>query len=75
MSKSDWDFVNFSQDHELNHILTYKLGVTANKANRELLRKLEVKAKNYFGKSSSSNITHRQFYTYITLNRHKISFA
>lgn len=79
MSKSDWDFVNFSQDHELNYILTYKLGVAANNANRELLRKIGVEAKASLNKGAFmgalSNITHDEFYTYIKNNRHKIRFA
>ncbi|EAS1759726.1 hypothetical protein BH012_09875 [Salmonella enterica] len=37
MSKSDWDFVNQSQDYELNDLLS-KYGYRETEANRQLLR-------------------------------------
>ncbi|MCM7600183.1 hypothetical protein M8R79_21610 [Enterobacter hormaechei] len=37
MPKSDWDYVNTSQDYELNDLLT-KYGFRETEANRKLLR-------------------------------------
>lgn len=67
MGKSDWIFVNFSQDYELDHILSM-LGFDKSEENRQKLRNFELKAKEYYGKGSSDNITHDEFYEFIKKN-------
>lgn len=64
VGKSDWELINFSQDHEMDYILS-QYDCKKNEKNREILRKWGEEAKSYLGKTSTQNITHDEFYKFI----------
>ena len=68
MGMSDHDYVNFSEDHEMNYHLR-KVGKSQSSANRETLRVMgrELKAK-----LNAKRITHGQFSPYVAANKHRL---
>lgn len=69
--KSDWEFINFSQDHEMDYILS-QYNWEKNEENRKILRKWGEEAKSYLGRTSTQNITHDEFYKFIlNVKKHK----
>lgn len=62
--KSDWEYIDFEDDHEMNYILR-RFNMIQNEDNREFLRSLEAKAKAFFKKESRDNLTHKEFYQYL----------
>lgn len=69
MPKSDHKYIDFSEDHELVHILN-KYGLPTN--DEEWKKKLKdwgLEAKEYFGKKSSDNLTHDDFYLFIEITK------
>lgn len=62
--KSDWKYIDFGVDHEMDYILR-RFNMTQNEDNREFLRSLEAKAKAFFKKKSQDNLTHEEFYQYL----------
>ena len=65
---NDHDYVNFSQDHEMNYILR-KLNKRQTEANREKLRTMGGELKQALGKT---RLTHGEFHTYIQKNLHRL---
>lgn len=71
VGKSDWESINFSQDHEMDYILS-QYGWIKNEKNREILRKWGEEAKLSLGRTSTQNITHGEFYKFIlNVKKHK----
>ena len=64
MSYNDWDYVNFSQEHEINYILE-KYNWAQTEENRNLLIEHGKICKNRLGKTSNQAITHGEFYKYL----------
>lgn len=61
MSISDHDYVNFSEDHELNYHLR-KVNKAQSEKNRSTLRKIGELCKKELG---VSRVTHKQFHSYV----------
>ncbi|MEZ9860071.1 hypothetical protein AB4381_16515 [Vibrio splendidus] len=61
---NDWEYVNFSQDHELNYHLT-KVDKRQTEANRTTLRAMGSELKSAL---NVTNVTHTQFHDYISRN-------
>lgn len=59
--KSDWKYIDFSADHEMNYILE-KYNYPQTNDNRAILRKWGQEAKQLLGKV---NLTHTEFYQFI----------
>ena len=69
--KSDWEYINLSQDHEIDYILS-QYGWKKDENNREILRKWALEAKLKLGRTSTQNITHGEFYEFIlNVKKHK----
>lgn len=68
MGISDHDYVNFSEDYELNYHLR-KVGKSQSIANRETLRAMgrELKAR-----LNKTRITHGEFSPYVAANKHRL---
>jgi hypothetical protein len=69
MGLSDHEYVNFSEDYELNHHLQ-KLGKSQSEANRVTLKKLGDKLKQ---ETSVYFLTHLSFRTYLLRNLHLLA--
>lgn len=61
----DDELVNFSQDYEINHILSYRYNYAVNENNRAIIRSHEKAAKAFYGRDLSQAITHTEFYAYL----------
>jgi hypothetical protein len=61
MPISDHDYVNFSQDHELNYVLTH-VGKRQTEANRFTLRVMGTELKGVLRKTM---VTHKEFFEYV----------
>lgn len=64
MAYNDWDYVNFSQEYELNYILR-KYNWAQTEENRNLLIELGETCKRLLERTSSQAITHGEFYKYL----------
>lgn len=62
---NDWDYVNFSQDYELNHHLQ-KVDKRQTEANRSTLKVMGNELKNELNERF---LTHKQFHSYISQSR------
>lgn len=69
MALSDQDYVNFSEDYELNYHLQ-KAGKSQSIANRSTLITMGTELK---GILRVTYITHDQFHAYILKNQHRLS--
>ena len=61
MPISDHDYVNFSQDHELNYVLT-RVGKRQTEANRSTLRVMGTELKGVLRKTM---VTQKEFFEYV----------
>lgn len=61
MALNDYEYVNFSQDHELNHHLV-KVNKSQTAANRSVLVTMGNELKLRLGKK---NLTHAEFHAYV----------
>ncbi|MEG3617527.1 hypothetical protein V5T82_03570 [Magnetovibrio sp. PR-2] len=68
MSISDHEYVNFSEDHELNYHLG-KVGKRQTEANRDELKKMgdELKAK-----LDKTRLKHGEFHAYVNENKDRL---
>lgn len=62
--KSDWEYINLSQDHEIDYILS-QYNWKEDENNRKILREWALEAKLKLGRTSTQNITHGEFYEFI----------
>lgn len=65
---NDHDYVNFSQDHEMNYHLR-KVGKRQTESNRDTLRSMGRELKGVLGKS---RLTHGEFHPYVSQNSHRL---
>ncbi|WP_223808055.1 hypothetical protein [Marinobacter sp. R17] len=65
---SDQDYVNFSQDHELNYRLR-RLGKRQTEDNREMLRRMGEELKTQAGKP---RLQHGDFHTYASKEKRRL---
>lgn len=65
---NDHDYVNFSQDHEMNYRLR-TVGKRQTEANRATLRTMGQELKVATGKS---RLTHGEFHPYVTRNAYRL---
>ncbi len=68
MGISDHEYVNFSEDYELNYHLK-KVGKAQTEKNRTTLRTMGTELKTQLGKV---RITHAEFHTYISKNLYRL---
>lgn len=64
MSRKDKDMINFSEDHELNHILE-TVKKKASIVNRKMLQELGRDCKKSLGRQTSQTLAHQEFYDYL----------
>ncbi|NVJ59766.1 MAG: hypothetical protein HWE27_05210 [Gammaproteobacteria bacterium] len=62
MAVNDWDYVNFSQDHEMNYHLG-KVSKRQTEANRRTLRVMGTELKTSL---NAVLVTHTQFHAYVS---------
>lgn len=75
MSKSDYKYVNFSEDYELSYVL-HKMGYSVSKDTINWLRDLRDKALIWCNKLSYYDLTHDELFDYLHDNHKKgISFT
>jgi len=65
---SDHELVNFSQDYELNYVLT-KVGKRQTETNRKTLRTMGAELKTKLGKTT---VTHKEFFDYVKGQLHRL---
>lgn len=68
MSISDHDYMNFSEDHELNYHLT-KVGKRQTESNRDELKVMGKELKNQLGKTM---LKHGEFHEYVKKQKHRL---
>ena len=68
--KSDWNYINFSQKHEINYLLN-QYDFEINDDNKNLFKQYGEEAKEYFGKESNENLTHKEFYEFMNYKGYK----
>lgn len=68
MSMSDHDYVNFSEDHELNHRLR-RLDKRQTEGNREMLRRMGAELKTKTGKP---RLQHAEFHDYASKEKRRL---
>ena len=74
--KSDWNYINFSQKHEINYNELYSMEMKTyyfeiNDDNKNLFKQYGEEAKEYFGKKSNENLTHKEFYEFMNYKGYK----
>ena len=65
---SDHELVNFSEDYELNYVLT-KVGKRQTETNRKTLRVMGPELKK---KLSKTTVTHKEFFDYVKGQLHRL---
>lgn len=68
MSISDHEYVNFSQDHELDYHLD-KAGKRQTANNRSALRAMKGELK---GQAGEKLLTHKEFHDYVNAQKHRL---
>lgn len=68
MGMSDYDYVNFSEDHEMNYHLR-KVNKRETESNRNTLRDMGRELKNILGKS---RLTHQEFHKYVQTQSYRL---
>ncbi|EBI7664402.1 hypothetical protein BWL79_25555 [Salmonella enterica] len=69
MALSDHEYVNFSEDYELNYHLR-KVNKQESATNRATLRKMGIELKSHLNKTY---LTHAEFHAYIQTQLHRLS--
>ncbi|WP_337029508.1 hypothetical protein [Pantoea agglomerans] len=65
---SDHELVNFSQDYELDYVLS-RVGKSKSGANRTVLRTMGTELKTKLGKTT---VTHKEFFEYVKTQLHRL---
>lgn len=65
---SDHELVNFSQDYELDYVLT-RVGKRQTASNRTVLRTMGTELKTKLGKTT---VTHKEFFEYVKTQLHRL---
>jgi len=68
MSISDHDYVNFSEDHEMNYHAR-KVSKRETEKNRSTLRTMGTELKEQLGKT---RVTHSEFHPYVSRNKSRL---